>query len=264
MPVRRGGGSLPAMSARTDYTPIAAVYDQSPFRSHNPPDPELATLLAEHPGASVLDVACGTGSYLASLQQAFGEQVRLFGVDRSEAMLAHARGKVPRARLSLGDAAALPYPSGRFEQVTTRFAFHHFADKPRALDELARVLAPGGLLTVTNICPEQMPGSWMYRSFPGAWHLDQERFWPATLLVHQLEARGFEVRLRVELERWRLPLSTAVEEARRRDASHLASMPEPEYRSGLARLERQLAEEPGARLLTEQALLRCSARRAGS
>jgi SAM-dependent methyltransferase len=105
----------------------------------------------------VLDVGTGTGHTAL----AFAPRVAsVIGLDMTEAMLDQARELAAQQGVSnvdfeLGDAMGLPYDSGRFDLVTCRVCAHHFADVPRAVGEMARVLRPGGqLLVVDSVSPE--------------------------------------------------------------------------------------------------------------
>jgi ubiquinone/menaquinone biosynthesis C-methylase UbiE len=189
---------------RTNYEDVAARYDQNAKRHQIPTDELLAPLVtARAPGApplEALDLGCGTGNYLSVQTAAFGDRVRWRGLDASEAMLARARTKVgTQVELVIGRAEALPYADATFDYLTTSFAFHHFEDKPRALDEMRRVMKPGAAFRLFNIEPTRMKGWWVYDLFPEAWLEDQKRFWSAELFHHELEQRGFDARVRAAL-----------------------------------------------------------------
>jgi ubiquinone/menaquinone biosynthesis C-methylase UbiE len=92
-----------------------------------------------------LDVACGTGQSsraLASLANS------VIGIDSSEEMLALAQAH-PRVRFQLGAAEQLPFSDMNFDLVVTALAFHWF-DQAAFLQEVKRVLAPGGYLAIYN------------------------------------------------------------------------------------------------------------------
>ena len=94
----------------------------------------------------VLDVGCGTGDFARELRRA-GR--RSLGVDLSFGMLAAARsGGAP---LVQADAAALPLRSGTADGVVSGFAVRNFADLAGVLDELSRVLRPGGRLALLEV-----------------------------------------------------------------------------------------------------------------
>ncbi|MFI6450384.1 class I SAM-dependent methyltransferase [Streptosporangium amethystogenes] len=97
-----------------------------------------------------LEVAVGTGMNLAH----YPEDVRLTGVEWSAAMLAVARrraGTLGRtADLWQGDARALTFPDESFDTVVCTFSLCGISDERVALEEMARVLKPGGLLLLAD------------------------------------------------------------------------------------------------------------------
>lgn len=104
----------------------------------------------------VLDVATGTGRLpLALLRERFGASGgRIVGLDLSRGMLRQARAKLrpfaDRIDLVWQDAGCLPFDDGAFDAVTCLESLE-FMPRPReALAEMARVLAPGGVLYLTN------------------------------------------------------------------------------------------------------------------
>ena len=103
-----------------------------------------------------LDVATGTGDFALDLARRPSIS-NMVGLDAAPAMLARARRKAERARLSesvsflLGDAHHLPFPDGHFVAATVGFGIRNFADVPRALGEMARVVRPGGRVAALEI-----------------------------------------------------------------------------------------------------------------
>jgi len=103
----------------------------------------------------VLDVATGTGFTALALLPLVRSVV---GVDLTYGMLDEARrlAPVPGAiRWVVGDAEALPLVDGAFTIVTCRRAPHHFGDVERGVDEMLRVLAPGGRLGIVDQVPPE-------------------------------------------------------------------------------------------------------------
>ncbi len=103
------------------------------------------------PEARVLDICCGTGDMTAALlarRPAIAEPV--IGLDFSPGMLARARAKytAAQARWVEGDAMHLPFPDGSFDLVTAAFGFRNLANYAAGLDEIARVLRPGGQIGI--------------------------------------------------------------------------------------------------------------------
>lgn len=109
------------------------------------------------PGASVLDVCCGTGDVAFALRAAGAEVV---GVDFCAPMLAPAKAKghaTQRPRFVAGDALALPFADGMFDAVTVAFGIRNVADPRAGLREMARVCRPGGRVVVLEFCRPRAP-----------------------------------------------------------------------------------------------------------
>lgn len=95
--------------------------------------------LAARPGEQILDLGCGDGQ-LTERIAASGAMV--VGLDASPKMAAAARARGIVA--DEGRAEALPYPSGTFDAVFSNAALHWVADQDAMLDQVRRVLRPGG------------------------------------------------------------------------------------------------------------------------
>lgn len=99
-------------------------------------------------GGAALDVGCGTGGDVALLQDAVGEHGRAAGLDVSEELVAVARQRVPGAELVAGDAAAMPFEAAAFDGVRVERVLQHVDDPAAVAVEMARVLRPGGRVTM--------------------------------------------------------------------------------------------------------------------
>ncbi len=104
-------------------------------------------------GATVLDVACGTGNFARRFGRIVGLRGLVVGIDVSDTMLARAVEDTRRAGLAnvayvRGDAEALPFSDGAFDAVCCFAALHLFADPMRALDRMRAVLRPGGRVAI--------------------------------------------------------------------------------------------------------------------
>ncbi len=100
------------------------------------------------PGDRVLDACCGTGDLAIEAERRGG---RVVGLDFSEPMLARARRKSGTIEWVRGDALALPFDDGAFDAATVGFGVRNLQDLEGGLNELARVLRPGGKLAVLEI-----------------------------------------------------------------------------------------------------------------
>ncbi len=103
------------------------------------------------PGASAVDVCCGTGDLAFLLKARVGSSGRVVGVDFAGPMVEVARRRAGGRRgvwFVQGDAEALPLADGAFDAATVGFGIRNVADLDRALAELYRVLRRGGRLVV--------------------------------------------------------------------------------------------------------------------
>jgi ubiquinone/menaquinone biosynthesis C-methylase UbiE len=145
---------------RTDYETIAPSYDEDRKHFEIPPDDVVASGAVR----DVLDVGCGTGLWLTAQRSHFpGSLHRWTGLDASAGMLAQARAKDPGLTLVNALAEAMPFASESFDYAYSSFAYHHFADKDAAFDDVARVLRPGGIFRIRHIEPPDMERWWIYR-----------------------------------------------------------------------------------------------------
>ena len=106
----------------------------------------LIETLELRPGENVLDVACGTGVTTRMVRDKVAPGGTVTGLDVNPAMIAKAKN------LAVGqdiewlerDASDSGLPTGAADVVMSQHGYHYFPDKPAALAEFRRVLAPGG------------------------------------------------------------------------------------------------------------------------
>lgn len=123
------------------------------------------------PEGPIADVACGTGDLLIEVAAAAGNVAgsRLtIGIDFSIPMLAQAAAKIEKAgagRVALirADGRRLPLRDASLAGVTIAFGIRNFADLGEGIREMARVLAPGGVLGILEFTSDRTP--WIDRLF---------------------------------------------------------------------------------------------------
>jgi demethylmenaquinone methyltransferase / 2-methoxy-6-polyprenyl-1,4-benzoquinol methylase len=99
-------------------------------------------------GGAALDIACGSGQLTLELQKRVGRNGRVVGLDFSERMLAVARAAHPSIEWVDGDATSLPFADSSFDAATIAFGLRNLADPQLGLEEMRRVVRPGGGLVV--------------------------------------------------------------------------------------------------------------------
>jgi ubiquinone/menaquinone biosynthesis C-methylase UbiE len=222
--------------SKVDYSDIAHRYDNNPIRSDIPDDPILK-LSAGLPWR-VLDLGCGTGSYIES-QSKHGkhQNIEWHGIDPSAAMLTRAKEKVSRAHFHLGKAETLPFEQEFFDYVTSRFSLHHFDDPRVALRDVHRVLKQNGHFKIVNIAPDQSPNWWIFKYFPKAKELDMKRFWAIDQIKSEVSQAGFHLENTSMVLREKIAANLVLKEARNRETSELLLIDHKHYKEGLTRLE---------------------------
>jgi len=114
---------------------------------------DLVEVAALRPDQRVLDVACGTGIVARTAAQRLGSGGSVVGLDLSAPMLAAARTAAAAEGVTVewreGSAVNLPLPDGGFDIVFCQQGLQFFPDRPTALGEMYRVLAPGGRVVLS-------------------------------------------------------------------------------------------------------------------
>ncbi|WP_436761243.1 class I SAM-dependent methyltransferase [Streptosporangium sp. V21-05] len=125
---------------RPDYPDAAVLWALEPVRGREP--------------LRVLDLAAGTGKLTTVLSRYVADVV---AVEPDPAMLGELRRLLPGARAMAGTAEEIPLPDGSADAILVGQALHWF-DLDRALPEMVRVLAPGGVLAgLWNLDDDEVP-----------------------------------------------------------------------------------------------------------
>ena len=118
--------------------------------------------LGLRPGATVVDVACGTGLNFSLLEQAIGPNGRIIGVDLTDAMLAQARHRIEtngwrNVSLVQADAAEFDFPT-EVDAILSTYALSHVPDCGDVIAHGAAALSRGGHWVVLDLkAPDNVP-----------------------------------------------------------------------------------------------------------
>ncbi|MEJ2862086.1 class I SAM-dependent methyltransferase [Actinomycetospora flava] len=127
------------------------------------------------PGRRTVDVGCGEGRVSRGLRAA-GH--RVVGVDGSPTLVAAAREADPSVPVVLADAAALPLADDAADLVVAFMSLHDVDDLSGAVDEIARVLVPGGLLCLAVVHPVNSAGGFVSRRADSPYVIEGSYFAP--------------------------------------------------------------------------------------
>lgn len=118
----------------------------------------------------ILDVATGTGDF--AIQALRINPDKVIGVDISEGMLNVGRKKIAQKGLNgkidliSGDSENLPFEENKFDAITVGFGVRNFENVSKGLEEIRRVLRPGGMLVILEFSrPRRFPFKQLYNFY---------------------------------------------------------------------------------------------------
>jgi ubiquinone/menaquinone biosynthesis C-methylase UbiE len=115
----------------------------------------LAAISGARAGDRILDVGCGTGYFARMLSATVGADGAVVGIDAAPEMIDHAISQTrsgANTSFDVASASALPFPDSSFDVVVSSLTMHHLApaDQLPAIQEMRRVLRPGGTLLIAE------------------------------------------------------------------------------------------------------------------
>ncbi len=187
-------------SIRDEFAHQADAFARSPTMSLAETLDVVVELVPEDGGAHWAELACGPGMIARTIAPRVGS-VR--GFDLTPAMVDKARAEaamfgVENVDFEVGDAVALEVPDDSFDGAVTRFSMHHIPAPVRVLEEMRRIVRPGGLVVVADHVTDEDGAA-------AAWHEEVERLrdpshW-ACLTPSRLAALGERAGLDPDLDR---------------------------------------------------------------
>ena len=114
---------------------------------------DFETILRDLAPARILDVATGRGDCLRWLREIYPDVEMIVGVDIDESLIEHARDSMDYkdVMFEVMDTSRLEFDDESFDLVAVCFSLHHFSDLEKSLDEIVRVIKPGGWLLVIEM-----------------------------------------------------------------------------------------------------------------
>jgi SAM-dependent methyltransferase len=139
-------------SIRDEFAYQADAFARSPTMSLAETLDVVVDLAPSDPEARWVEVACGPGLIARALAPRVDS---VLGLDLTPAMVEKARADaaaagVENVSFELGDATALGLPDDAFDGAITRFSLHHIPAPVRVLEEMRRVVKPGGWVVVSD------------------------------------------------------------------------------------------------------------------
>ncbi len=129
-------------------------------RGHRPVGEQAIELMAIPTGARVLDVGCGSG-WATRLMAEKAREGTVVGIDIADEMVKLARetsASFPNVEFRVASAESLPFSDGEFSYAFSMESLYYYGDMLAALQEIKRVLKPGGLfVTVVDLYQENEP-----------------------------------------------------------------------------------------------------------
>lgn len=134
-------------------------------------------------GMKVLDIGTGPGTIPLNLKKLYPD-IHFIGIDISTGMIQAARDHAVKMDLhlplSVGDGESLPFRAGKIDGVISFFAMHHMDHPDRLLQEIDRVLKPGGSLLIMDFHRDM--SRWLFRLINTMWQ---------TFFVFSAAKKGF-------------------------------------------------------------------------
>ena len=143
------------IKAAMTYNSAADHFDDTPLAFWSLYGRRTVERLGLLPGATVLDIGCGTGASALPAAEIIGPGGKVLGVDLAEKLLEQARVKAAQRQLQnvefrLGDMSALGFPDNHFDAVVSVFSIFFVPDMGAQVRELWRMVRPGGKLAITT------------------------------------------------------------------------------------------------------------------
>lgn len=204
--------------AKQAYDRISRCYDYTTGAFGR----KYAKMALEHlsivEGEILLEVGFGTGHCLKRIAECVGQTGKVYGIDISSGMIEITKkrlekaGLVNRVELFRGDAAFLPFDDNTFDAVFMSFVLEVFdtPEIPRALEQVKKVLKPGGRLGVASMSKENGESillrlyEWIHNKWPK--YVGSRPIYAEQALIDT----GYQIKSKEKTKLFRLPVEIIV------------------------------------------------------
>ena len=118
----------------------------------------------------LIDIGCGPGAFLSLVEKTF-PFIQLNALDLSEEMIRETRERLSgTAVATVGDSEKMPLGSEQYQVVTCNMSIHHYPHPQDAVNEMFRILKPGGVLLLNDmdcVAPVRAAANWLFPRLPG-------------------------------------------------------------------------------------------------
>ena len=118
----------------------------------------------------LIDIGCGPGAFLCLVEAAFPD-IQLNALDISPEMIRETRERLADTAIAtVGDSERMPLRDAQYQVVTCNMSIHHYPHPQLAMNEMYRILEPGGTLLLNDmdcIAPIRALANWIFPKLPG-------------------------------------------------------------------------------------------------
>ena len=118
----------------------------------------------------LIDIGCGPGAFLRLVEEAF-PHIQLNALDISPEMIRETRTRLSATAVAtVGDSEHMSLKDAQYQVVTCNMSIHHYPHPQLAMNEMYRILEPGGTLLLNDmdcIAPIRALANWIFPKLPG-------------------------------------------------------------------------------------------------
>ena len=227
---------------KTDYAKIAATYNNRYVDNYLPDiETSLKSIIESNGYKSILEVGCGTGRWISSLEQV---SKKVFGLDYSFDMMKIPKTNKSNLNLVNADAVQIPFRDNFFDMIFCVNAIHHFPDKEKFIAECKRTLTSNGMIAVFGVDPHIDKDWYVYDYFDSVYENDLKRFPSTDQLKNILQDLKFEMienRIVEKVFNQRTGKDILNDPfLQKNHSSQLANLSDEEYRKGIDKIKKQI------------------------